>query len=214
MANDTSMRAHELHPMLIHAPLVMLPAAAAVELISATASGRIRRRAFSIVGSKLWWGTAASGLLAGLAGMAASQEVEADDHARDMMFVHGIGNFTLVLAALGLATWRTTHRATMTTGLIGAGAVLAATYTAWLGGEMVYSHGVGVKHRGKTEASMERNPPLLSARAPGRLARDAAVGLGWLMRRLVGVARRRDRVQLRPMDTSPAISEGVFTAPY
>jgi uncharacterized membrane protein len=175
-----SVRTHELHPMLIHAPLVLLPLSAASEVAAAGSRSWVRRRVLDRVGRRLWWGTAASGLLAGVAGMAASREVDLGDRrAQDAMFVHGLGNLVVVVGALGLAAWRSGHRASGLTAGFGTGALLAALYTAWLGGELVYTHGAGVKAvRGVGDA-----PPLFSIQAPARLTRDAAGGLGWLMRR-------------------------------
>jgi uncharacterized membrane protein len=198
--------------MLIHAPLVLLPAAATVDLMAVGSSSRLRRRAYSAIGSRLWWAVAASGLAAGLSGMAASQEVETDDDARDMMLVHGLGNLTIVTAALGLAVWRGRHRATRASASLGAGAMLAATYTAWLGGEMVYAHGIGVKEPHKIDADPRRSPPLLSRHAPGAFIRDAGRGLGWLLRRGGALIAKKDRVRLdavSPASTAP--SEGWST---
>jgi uncharacterized membrane protein len=191
-----AMRIHELHPTLVHAPLVLLPTAAVVDVLAVTSSGRIRRRAYSAIGRGLWWGVAVSGLTAGLAGMAASQEVEADDHARDMMLVHGLGNLGLVVAAFGVAAWRSRNRATAASAGLGVGAVAAALYTAWLGGELVYGHGVGVKQHDDASADPMRSPPLLSRHAPGALVRDAVKGLGWLLRRGAATAPGEDTVRL------------------
>jgi uncharacterized membrane protein len=183
-----AMSTHELHPSLVHAPLTLLPAAAIVDLIAAATGDR----AFDRMGRILWWATAATGLGAGLAGMAASQEIEVPhDHARDMMFLHGIGNVTLVASALGVATLRSRRRASFTTGLAGLAAAGAAVYTAYLGGELVYSHGAGVKAVG---AGQNRSPPLFSREAPGRLARDAGRGLSWLARRAWGALTGRQKV--------------------
>ena len=189
------MRVHELHPVLIHAPLVLLPTAAAVDVIASASSRRLRRMAFSAVGRRLWWGAAASGLVAGLSGMAASQEVEADDDARDMMLVHGLGNVMLVGGAIGLAAWRSGHRATPASAGIGIAALLLGTYTAWLGGEMVYGHGVGVKAN-RSEAELRRSPPLLSRHAPGAFFTDAAKGLRWLLGRGARAVSRKEKVRL------------------
>jgi uncharacterized membrane protein len=205
------MRVHELHPILIHAPLVLLPAATTVDVLAATSSRRLRRAAFSAVGRRLWWGAAASGLAAGLAGMAASQEVDADDQARDMMLVHGLGNVLLVAGAFGLATWRMRHRATLLSAGLGAGALIASTYTAWLGGEMVYGHGVGVKAH-TADADLRRSPPLLSRHAPLALAGDALKGLGWLLRRAADTIAGKDVVRFSAVSpTREAPTEG--TAP-
>src|SRR6266540_3681364 len=111
------MRTHELHPAMVHAPLTLLPAAAIVDLL---AVARPRDRALDGFGRTLWWATFGSALGAGLAGMAASQEIELEaDRARDMMFLHGIGNFTLVLAAGGVAAWRARNRASTTSAVAG-----------------------------------------------------------------------------------------------
>jgi uncharacterized membrane protein len=171
-------RTHELHPSIVHAPLVLLPAAAVIDLL-ATLSPRDRR--LERASRRLWWATAGGGLVVGLSGMAASQEIELrSDHARDMMFVHGIGNLTIVLSAFGIAAWRARNRASFTSTMAGFAAAGAAIYTAYLGGELVYSHGAGVKPLGGAAADA---PPLFSREGPARLARDAARGLRWLLSR-------------------------------
>ena len=172
------MRTHELHPSVVHAPLVLLPATAVVDLLAAL---RPLDRRLERTARRLWWATAGGALFVGLTGMAASQEVELrDQRARDVMFLHGIGNFSLVLAVFGVAAWRTMHRASLTSAFAGIAASAASMYTAYLGGELVYSHGAGVKPLGGAAGEA---PPLFSSAAPGRLARDAARGLSWLLRR-------------------------------
>lgn len=194
------MRTHELHPALVHAPLVLLPAAAIVDLVAALSP---RDRRLDRAGCRLWWGTTAAGLLAGLAGMAASQEIALrDDRARDRMFVHGLGNLTLVLSAAGVAAWRLSHRATLGTAAAGLVATGAAMYTAYLGGELVYTDGAGVKALGGAAAEA---PALFSRQAPGRLARDAGRGLRWLFtrgRRALRGEQRIDRTALGPVATA------------
>ncbi len=191
------MRTHELHPSIVHAPLVLLPAAAVVDLLAALAP---RDRRLDRAARRLWWATAGGGLFVGLTGMAASQEIELrSDKARDMMFVHGIGNLAIVLSALGVASWRSRNRASLTSAVAGFVAAGAATYTAYLGGELVYSHGAGVKAMGgaATEA-----PALFSRAGPGRLGRDAVKGLRWLLSRGYRAVTRRqlvDRDALGPI---------------
>jgi uncharacterized membrane protein len=188
------MRVHELHPTLIHAPLALLPSTVVVDLTAAlTGDRRLDRTA-----RMLWWGTAASGLVAGLAGMAASQEVKADRHTSDTLFLHGIGNVGLVLGAFGLAAWRASHRSSLFTGLLGLGAFAFAAYTGWLGGEMVYSHGLGVKGMTVSAEELDQlSPRLMSRQAPGRLLRDAVKGLGWLLGRTRQVFTGREQLEPR-----------------
>jgi uncharacterized membrane protein len=191
------LRTHELHPSIVHAPLVLLPGAALADLLAA-ASPRDRR--LDAMGRRLWWATAASGLVVGLAGMAASQEVDVEDeHARDVMFLHGMGNFMLVLSAFGVAAWRSRNHASFTSAASGVVATVAAMYTGYLGGELVYSHGAGVK---KMDGAAAQAPALFSREGPGRLARDAARGLGWLLTRgyrAVTGRQRVDRTALGPI---------------
>lgn len=192
------MRTHELHPSVVHAPLALLPATALVEALAAV---RPLDRRLDRAGRRLWWITAGGALFVGLTGMAASQEVALGDRrARDVMFLHGIGNFGLVLAAFGVATWRTTHRASLTSAFAGVAASLASLYTAYLGGELVYTHGAGVKALGGAAAEA---PSLLSAAAPGRLARDAGRGLAWLLSRGRRAAEGRE-----PIDGGAVVHAG------
>ena len=198
------MRTHELHPSIVHAPLVLLPATAFIDLLAAV---RPLDRRLDRAGRRLWWTTAGGALLVGLTGMAASQEIDVrDPRARDVMFLHGIGNFALVLAAFGVAAWRTANRASMTSACAGLAASAASLYTAYLGGELVYSHGAGVKALGGAAA---RTPPLLSSAAPGRLAGDAVRGLVWLLSRGRRAATGEERVERGAL--APTISEGAGT---
>jgi type IV pilus assembly protein PilN len=118
------MQLHELHPSLVHAPLTLLPAAALVDVMAASASGRLRRRVLDRIGRSLWWAGVGAAALAGVAGMAASQEVRAEDpRAHDAMWLHGMGNVGVLLAGGGLAAWRSAHRVTTASAALGASAV-------------------------------------------------------------------------------------------
>jgi uncharacterized membrane protein len=189
-----AMMLHELHPTLIHLPLALLPTAAAVDVAAALTDGRVKRYVLDSAGRKLWWAGVGAAALAGVAGMAASQEVRADDpRARDAMWVHGIGNVGILLGGIGLASWRSTHRVSATSAVLGASAVGAAIYTAWLGGELVYTHGVGVKALQATAPNgVATQTPLRSLRAPVELLRDAGKGLAWLLGRGAKLAARRE----------------------
>ena len=134
--------AHELHPTTVHFPLTLLPSAVVMDALAA-ASGN---RTLDGVGRGLWWSATAAGLVAGVSGMAASQEVRADaPRARRRMLLHGLGNASILAAALGVTVWRSAHRASWATAGLGLLASAAAVVTATLGGELVYSDGVGVK---------------------------------------------------------------------
>ena len=186
------MHVHELHAASTHAPLVLLPTAALVDLAAAL-SGDRRQAA---LGRKLWWWGVGAGALAGVAGLAASQEIKAEDaRSEDMMWLHGIANFTIVLGATGIALWRSFRGPSVAAAAVGLGACGAALYTAYLGGEMVYAHGVGVRNMPWiAPTGVRRSPSVLSASAPGTFLRDAVRGLAWLVRRTARVFAGRQRV--------------------
>src|SRR5262245_16579200 len=183
------MHIHELHAASTHAPLVLLPAAALVDLAAAF-SGDRRQAA---LGRKLWWWGVGAGALAGVAGMAASQEIKAEDpRSEDMMWLHGAANFAIVLGATGIALWRSFHRPSVGAAAVGLGPCGVALYTAYLGGEMVYARGIGVRMMPWiSPTGVRRSPPLLSAAAPGAFLRDAVRGLAWLVRRTFRVLSGR-----------------------
>jgi uncharacterized membrane protein len=186
------MRVHELHPMLIHAPLILLPAAVVTDLAAVVT----RRWRWEWAGRVLWGSVVAGGLTAGVAGMAASQEVKAEDaRARDMMFLHGLGNVSLVVGALGLAAWRQRRPPSVGSGLVGLAALAVAVYTGYLGGELVYAYGMGVKGSMGAEELERLSPPLGSREAPGRLLRDAKKGMRWVLGRAAQILSRRQRLE-------------------
>jgi uncharacterized membrane protein len=205
------LQVHELHPTLIHLPLALLPSAALVDVAAASSGRRIRRAVLDRFGRTLWWAGVGAAALAGAAGLAASQEVRAEEpRARDAMWLHGIGNVGILLVSSGLAAWRSTHRVSLASAALGTGAVAAAIYTAWLGGELVYTHGVGVKAQPTSALNGARHdtPPLRSWTAPGRLLLDAGRGVAWLLGRGGRVLSRREplasgvatQADLRPSD--------------
>jgi uncharacterized membrane protein len=172
---------HELHPAVIHAPLALLPTAAVADLIAVTSGDG----AWAKVGRRLWVAGTMSALFSGLAGLAASQEVRLDEpRARDMVFLHGLGNAVITLGAVGVTLWRLRRPPTWGQSALGLLANAAALYTATLGGKMVYELGVGINPMPPgAEAGTVKGPPLLSREAPGALLRDAFHGVRWLLGR-------------------------------
>ena len=202
-------RVHELHPQLIHAPLILLPSAAITDVVAALTG----QPALERTGRALWWATSLSAALAGTAGLAASQEVKAEEkEAHDKMFLHGLGNATLLLGAVGLATYRTRRPPSLATCLLGLTAVGLAGYTAYLGGELTYKHGIGVK-KDLSEAELDRlSPSLASREAPGRLLRDALRGAGWLLGKARRILRGEESVEPAAFDVK-AVEQRLSAGP-
>src|SRR5689334_3802073 len=110
------MRVHELHAAMVHSPLAILPTAAVVDLAAAVSGNKHQAR----LGRQLWWVGAGTALFAGLAGMAASQEVKGGtERSSDMIWLHGVGNVGLVAGAIGMLAWRRRNRPTVTQATLG-----------------------------------------------------------------------------------------------
>ncbi|WAM25767.1 MULTISPECIES: DUF2231 domain-containing protein [Myxococcus] len=168
---------YELHPALVHMPLALLPTAAVADLISVTTGDG----AWARVARRIWVAGSIGGLLAGVSGLAASQEVRLETpRARDMTFLHGVGNATVLLGALGVTVWRLRREPTAATVALALGACGLALCTATLGGKMVYELGVGQPD----STSKATSPALLSRDAPLLLVRDALRGAQWLVTRM------------------------------
>jgi uncharacterized membrane protein len=192
--------AHELHPSVVHLPIALLPTAAVMDALAASAHDRTLDR----VGCTLWWTVSAAGLVAGLSGMAASQEVRADEpRARRRMLIHGLGNAAVLTTALGVTFWRSARRASWGTAGLGVLASAVALVTAAIGGEMVYSDGVGVKAMPKNAPQgVGNSPALLQGGGLVALLRDAVQGAAWLARN-AGEALRWDATTRRALLPGP-----------
>ncbi|RKH74726.1 DUF2231 domain-containing protein [Corallococcus aberystwythensis] len=172
---------HELHPSLVHMPLALLPTAAVADLIVVTTGDR----AWEKVGRRLWVAGAASAVIAGVTGLAASQEVRMDaPRARDMTVAHGVGNALITLGALGLMAWRLTRPPTVLTTVLGLAACASSLVTATIGGKMVYEQGIGINPMpGDAPQGSVKQPRVLSREAPVALLKDAGRGAAWLVGR-------------------------------
>ena len=136
-----AMRLQEVHPSLVHYPLAFLPLAVVTDTL-----GYLGRNRWLLKAGR--WTTllaAASAAAAGTAGLVAQEEVAAEGKARDMLVTHRTLNMALTLTTALLAAWRWRRRAptpaSLAIGVVGLGVM---SYSAYLGGKMVYEYGVGV----------------------------------------------------------------------
>ncbi len=145
-----------LHPALVHFPIVLLPVAVLCEVAGLTEAGR--RRGARGLAVWLW---VAAGLTAGLAEWAGEEAADsfADLPARTLAALGNHsdwGHYTwwtlgaLAVLRIALAWWARGEapRPAWPFGvlvLLGLGAVGMTFYTADLGGALVYEHGVGVR---------------------------------------------------------------------
>lgn len=137
-----SMRLQEVHPAMVHAPLTLLPLAVGADLV-----GRMTGSPTAYaVGRTAIVAAAGTAVLAAASGLIAQEEVRAEGLAHDRLVTHRNLNLAVTAAGGVMAAWRA-GRERPGWGYIAAGlsAIGVALYTAYLGGKMVYEHGVGVE---------------------------------------------------------------------
>jgi uncharacterized membrane protein len=148
------LRLHEVHPSVVHFPLTLVPLTLALDAIGWLAD----RPALCGTARSLMPVATASALVAGTAGLVAQESVQAEGKAHDLLVTHRNLNLGLTGIVAGLTAWRMSRTKPtagyLLTGLLG---VLGMTYTAYLGGKMVYARRVGVEPDGVRPGE---SPPL------------------------------------------------------
>lgn len=140
-----AMRLQEIHPSVVHFPIVLFPTS-----VGADALGHLTgSQTLLEVGRRTMPLAAAGAVLAGLAGLIAQEAVKTEGEAHDVLVTHRNLNLGLIALTLLMAKKRARRRRP-NWGYLGAGAMglSAMTYSAYLGGHMVYALGVGVKPAG------------------------------------------------------------------
>jgi uncharacterized membrane protein len=140
-----SMRLQEVHPALVHYPIALLPTA-----LGADALGRLTgSESLLEIGRRLTPVAAGATLLAGLFGFVAQETVRTDETTEELLATHRTLNIGLVALAAALAGKRARmRRPTLGYLAVGAAGIGVMAYSAYLGGTMVYHHGVGVSAAG------------------------------------------------------------------
>lgn len=164
-----SMRLQEIHPALVHFPIALLPTS-----LAADALGRLTGSdALLEIGRRTMPLAAGSAVVAGIFGLVAQQTVELDDDTTDMLITHRNINLGAIALTIAMASKRLRRKRPglgyLAAGLAGLGAV---TYSAYLGGHMVYEHGVGVSRAGGLN---EAAAPKLLPETAGRATRLTAM---------------------------------------
>ena len=92
-----TMRVHEIHPMLVHFPLALMPTAIAADTLGAMTDND----SLMETGRLLMPIAVASMAATGVAGFAAQEAVQAEGEAHDMLATHGNLNIGLLLMSAG-----------------------------------------------------------------------------------------------------------------
>jgi uncharacterized membrane protein len=162
-----AMRLQEVHPSLVHFPLTLLPLSVGADLLGRmTGSDTLRSLARTTMPL-----AAATAAVAAAFGLVAQEEVNATGEAHDMLVTHR--NLNLAMVGTAMAVWRSKHDEPTGGYLaLGLAGLAAMTYTAYLGGHMVYEHGVGVPGagglRGGTSPEVAPGSLTEAVRATGR----------------------------------------------
>ena len=161
-----AMHLQELHPSAVHYPIALLPLSIAADTLGLIT----RNRSLLEVGRLTMPVAAASAAVAGVLGLIAQEVVETDDEGMEMMITHRTLNLGLIGIAGAMAARRVGQKKPsagyLAVGAMGIGAMI---YSAYLGGQMVYDRGLGVRAAGGLRE--EAAPPLTHPR-------DAAVMSG------------------------------------
>lgn len=161
------MRLQEVHPALVHFPIVLLPAALAADAVGAATASRPLLDA----GRCLMPAAAASMAIAGLAGLAAQDAVKVEGTAHRLLTTHRNLNIALLALTTFLAGARARQRKPSPAHFLGGlGALALMTYTGYLGGKMVYQQGVGVANAGGVR---DDKAPEIRPDNAGKVARTA-----------------------------------------
>lgn len=169
------MRLQEVHPSVVHFPLTLFPVS-----IVADSLGRATGNRSLLDAGK--WGmalTAVTAAVSGFFGLVAQEEVKLRGRAGDMLVTHRNLNVGFTALATTMALRRSTRsRPSLRYLAAGAAATGVALYSAYLGGKMVYEHGVGVA---AADGIADGHGPELTSDRAGDVARhaldDARVGL-------------------------------------
>lgn len=175
-----AIRLQEMHPSLVHLPISLLPVA-----ISADVLGRATgSRTLLETGRRTMQVAAVGAALAAVSGLIAQEEVNVRDETMDMLITHRNINLAATVVAGLMAVWRAgRYRPSLAYLGVGFAGIGALAYSAYLGGTLVYKHGVGVEPAG---GQYRQNPPELGAAGEtGAFARDAAIDLAHGVKHLV-----------------------------
>lgn len=136
-----AIRLEQMHPVLVHVPIALLPLAVGTDLVGALTGNR----SLCTFGQKAIAGAAIGAAGAVTTGLIAGEEVNVEGRSRDELMTHRNLNAVVTTIVTCMALWRARHDEP-SAGYVGAGilgmSILA--YTAYLGGKLVYDTGVGV----------------------------------------------------------------------
>lgn len=167
-----AMRLQEMHPSLVHLPITLFPTAIGIDLVGrATGNSQLLETGRRAIGF-----AAIGAAVSAITGLIAQEEVNVEGKTRDILITHRNINLAATIMTALMTRWRFRQSrpsaAYLGLGLAGIGAL---TYSAYLGGELVYHHGVGVA---AADGQYREHPPELRRGDMGSFSRDAVTDIG------------------------------------
>lgn len=150
MASGARAFGHPIHPTLIVFPLGLLSTAVIFDIIRIfTGNLNWSQVAFYMIGAGV-----IGGLAAAVFGLFDWMGITSGTRAKRVGAIHGLGNLVVVLlfAASWWLRWAQPgepSKAALTLSFLG---ILLSGFTGWLGGELVFKHGVGVEQQAGSDA--------------------------------------------------------------
>lgn len=207
-----AVRLQKIHPSIVHYPLALLPIAVGADLVASVTGSETMAE----VGRTLMPIAAASAALSAVTGLVAQEEVNAQGEAADLLATHRSLNLSLVTLSTAMAAYRLRREKPglgyLALALAGLGAM---GYSAYLGGKMVYEHGLGVKPAdGLRDGDSPELLPSSARDVARRVGRDIEQGVAHALedlrdgRVLPAVGHRHERSAVHP-----AMGAGASSAP-
>ncbi len=158
---------HSGHPLIVHFPLVALLLAVLLDTVAVARGSTGWRSAGTLL-----WGVGLAGAAAAIVtGLLAYSRVDHSDLAHESMTTHRNLALAAMAFLLGAAIWR--WRRPLSRGAVGVGIVGAVglATAAYLGGELVYRHGLGIPTAVLRQVHSERTGSAADL-APGPRSQD------------------------------------------
>lgn len=131
---------HSGHPLVVHFPLVALLLAVLLDAVAAIRRSSAWRGAATL----LWWVGLAGAAAAIGTGLLAYGRVDHSDPAHEAMILHRNLALAAVAVLLVAAFWRWRRPLSIGAAAVGVVGALGLGAAGYLGGDMVYRHGVGI----------------------------------------------------------------------
>jgi uncharacterized membrane protein len=185
-----SMRIQEIHPAIAHFPIALFPTAVLADVFGRA----LNDQQMMEMGRRLMPIAVATMAATGIAGLAAQGAVRTDEQSEKMLITHRTLNISSLVLGMALAFMRLRQDKPNAAYLM-AGLAMSAllTYSGYLGGRMVYEHGVGVR---PANGLQRGRSPQFPGYGVGRTARLAAADAGAA---IAGTARDTAHGRLAPL---------------